>query len=125
MAAALMTAGSTNWNAMSNATFVATLYQRSFGVPGTDPNSVNNLNLGLISRAHLMAWFSSVVAKNHWRNTVDASMLYYGMLDRAPDPSGLTFWRNQLNGGASYVGIVDGFRHGPEYENRIPNSVSC
>ncbi len=127
LALALMNSGSPiNWNAMSNTTFVATLHQQSFGTPGAPSWWIARLNNGSWTRARMMAEFASWgVSANNWQNTVDASMLYYGMLDRAPDQGGLNYWIDQLNGGATFTGAISGFRYGLEYKNRIPGSISC
>ncbi len=67
----------------------------------------------------------SSISLNRWKTTVDASMLYSGKLDRAPDNSGLTFWRNQLNNGMAYTEAIRLLRGGTEYRNRIGISTGC
>ncbi len=64
-------------------------------------------------------------AENRWESTIDASMLYYGLLDRAPDGSGLSFWTGQLNGGMAYTEAIRLFRTGTEYRGRIGVGTGC
>lgn len=42
-------------------------------------------------------------------NSQLVSALYVAVFNRAPDQAGLTFWTNQLNAGASYASIANGF----------------
>ncbi len=127
LATALMnTSSPINWNAMTDAQFVGNVWLRSHGVYSEHPWWITQITNGYWSRARMMAYFNGVPnAASYWRNTVDASMLYYGMLDRAPDQTGLTYWIGQLNGSATYASVINGFRYAQEYENRIPNSISC
>lgn len=60
-----------------------------------------------------------------WRNTVDASMLYYGMRDRAPDIAGLNYWTGQINSGVPYVTLISQWRYIPEYRQRVGVGAGC
>ena len=45
-------------------------------------------------------------------------MTYLGMLDRAPDASGFTYWVSQARRGA-LVNLITGFQRSAEYRNRV------
>ena len=46
------------------------------------------------------------------------SVLYYVILDRAPDKSGLTFWTNQMLNGASDYAVAYGLFNSDEYKRK-------
>ena len=50
---------------------------------------------------------------------VQATMLYVGMLRRAPDPSGLTYWAQVIGSGVPYRDVIAGFLDSPEYGVRM------
>ena len=52
-------------------------------------------------------------------NKVYVTMIYVGMLQRSPDQSGFDFWVNQLNNGASGLGLIQGFLNSSEYHSRF------
>lgn len=80
---------------------------------------LDQLNRGL-SRGALMTEFSEspeyVAATN---GTVRATMLYLGMLRRAPDPSGLVFWADYIENGPGYALAIANFLFSAEYGERI------
>ena len=49
---------------------------------------------------------------------VNVTMTYLGMLDRAPDASGFTYWASQARRGA-LVNLITGFQRSAEYRNRV------
>jgi hypothetical protein len=49
-------------------------------------------------------------------DAVEVARLYYGLLDRAPDPGGLAFWTNDLENGASLSQVTQGFLGSAEYQ---------
>ena len=53
------------------------------------------------------------------KNHVYVSMMYMGMLRRAPDQAGFDFYLNLLNQGTPGINQVMGFYNSPEYHNRF------
>jgi hypothetical protein len=51
--------------------------------------------------------------------TPQVTMVYIGMLRRAPDPSGLAYWVNQINAGQSVAWLTMAFFNTPEYASRF------
>jgi hypothetical protein len=49
-------------------------------------------------------------------DAVEVARLYYGLLDRAPDPGGLAGWTNDLENGASLSQVTQGFLGSAEYQ---------
>ena len=52
-------------------------------------------------------------------NEVFITMMYVGMLRRAPDPVGFAYWLTQLDGGTSGIDLTQGFLDAPEYRARF------
>jgi len=52
-------------------------------------------------------------------NEVYVTMMYVGMLRRAPEPAGFTFWVNYLDSGNSGLALINGFIASQEYRNRF------
>jgi hypothetical protein len=50
-------------------------------------------------------------------NAAEVARLYDTTLQRMPDITGLTFWTNQLQGGASLQSVVNGFTSSTEFQN--------
>jgi hypothetical protein len=50
---------------------------------------------------------------------VQATMLYVGMLRRAPDPAGLDYWADVIGGQTPYRNVIAGFLGAAEYGDRI------
>lgn len=47
------------------------------------------------------------------------AQLYRDLLYREPEPSGLTYWQNQLQAGLSRGGIINGLYQFPEFQNGV------
>ena len=63
---------------------------------------------------------------NARKNHVYVSMMYIGMLRRAPDQAGFDFYLNLLNQGTPGLNQVTGFYNSPEYRARFcTSSSSC
>lgn len=80
---------------------------------------LRQLNDGL-SRGAMMAEFSEspeYVAQTN--GTVRATMLYLGMLRRAPEPDGLVFWADFIENGDGYGLAIANFLKSEEYGQRI------
>lgn len=52
-------------------------------------------------------------------NEVFVTMMYVGMLKRAPDTGGFSFWVSQMDGGTSGLNLTNGFLVAPEYRARF------
>ena len=113
---------SQRYGALDNAAFVALIYRN---VLSRDPDPgglaywVGRLEAG-VSRGAVMLGFSE--SPEYVRGTfgqVRATMLYLGMLHRAPDPSGLAYWAGAIDRGTPYGAVVRGFLHSPEYQARL------
>ena len=113
----------TTYGSLNNTQFVTLVYQN---VLGRSPDSeglafwVGQLNSGVMTRGQVMLGFSeSPEYKQSSYNKVYVTMIYVGMLRRAPEQGGFDFWVNQMNGGASGLGLIQGFLPTPEYHNRF------
>lgn len=104
-------------------TFVDELYQNTLKRapdPAGESYWINALNTGAFTRAQVVTAFivsPEFVAGN--RNLVNASMLYFGFLRRNSDPSGLSFWLGELDGGFPLKDAINGFITSPEYLARF------
>jgi DNA-binding IclR family transcriptional regulator len=52
-------------------------------------------------------------------NSVYVTMMYMGMLRRAPEQGGFDFWVSVMRGGQSGLGLVQAFLDAPEYKGRF------
>jgi hypothetical protein len=52
-------------------------------------------------------------------NEVFVTSVYSGMMRRAPDPNGFSFWVSYMDGGNSGDALIDGFLASAEYHNRF------
>jgi hypothetical protein len=111
------------YGSLDNSQFVNLVYQN---VLGRAPDSggftfwVNQLNTGQMSRGQVMRNFSE---SDEYRSTsfnrVYVTMMYSGMLRRAPDQGGFDFWVGFMNGGQSGLSLINGFLVSAEYHNRF------
>jgi hypothetical protein len=46
-------------------------------------------------------------------------MAYVGLLDRAPEPGGWTFWVGRMRAGTSSHRLIELFLNTPEYRERV------
>ncbi len=75
---------------------------------------------GGVDRGAVMTAFSE--SEENRRATygeVRSTMLYVGMLDRSPEPSGLAYWADLIDGGVPYSDVIAGFLESTEYKQRI------
>jgi hypothetical protein len=56
-------------------------------------------------------------------NSAYTSLVYNNVLGRAPDQSGLDFWTNSLNAGASRGSVMTGFSESTEYKDASLNQI--
>jgi uncharacterized protein (DUF1501 family) len=71
-------------------------------------------------RSEVMAAIVALPAcVTHMRPTVDVTMTYAGLLRRAPEADGLTYWVDQIRRGASIQRLVAQFFNSAEYRARF------
>jgi Domain of unknown function (DUF4214)/Putative Ig domain/Ig-like domain from next to BRCA1 gene/Matrixin len=110
------------YGSLNNTQFVTLLYQN---VLGRAPDAgglafwVGQLNSGVTRGSVMLGFSESPEYKQASYNKVYVTMIYVGMLRRAPEQGGFDFWVNQMNGGASGLGLIQGFLAAPEYHNRF------
>ncbi len=93
---------------------------------GRAPDSVGlafwtqQLDSGARNRGQVMTGFSE---SEEYRAAISAeiyvTMMYVGMLRRAPEPGGFAFWVGQQDAGNSGLALIDGFLGAPEYRSRF------
>ncbi len=125
--------GQSHVGSPNNATFVEQLYETALHRPG-DSNGVqgwtNALNQGA-SRADVAISFA--LSAEHVagmqtglnagvfvpdQNAANVARLYYGVLGREPDSSGLSGWTGLVDGGSfSFKNLAQTFLNSPEYQN--------
>ncbi len=73
-----------------------------------------------MSRGRVMLGFSDSVENIRAMDPiVKSTMLYVGMLGRAPEQDGLDYWAGVLRNGGSYTGVIGGFIRQQEYRDRM------
>ena len=78
------------------------------------------LDSGQVTRGGVMLGFAgSAEYQSIIGNEVYVTMMYAGMLRRAPDPSGFAFWVGYRDAGNSGLALVNGFLAAPEYRTRF------
>ena len=50
---------------------------------------------------------------------VYVTMMYVGMLRRAPEQAGIDYWTAYMDAGNSGLALIMGFLNAPEYRNRF------
>jgi hypothetical protein len=110
------------YGALSDTGFVQLVYRN---VLGRDAD-VGGLEYWLgemasgTSRGAVMLGFSESVENiRDMTPIVKATMMYVGMLGRAPEPAGLEYWAGVIRDGAPYTGVIGGFLAQAEYRNRM------
>ena len=110
------------YGALTNAQYVALLYQNVLGRTGSPAEinfHVNRLTTGT-TRGEVMTGFSEspeYIATAARR--VYVTMMYVGMLRRAPDQGGFNFYLAGLAAGQPGLNIITGFYNSPEYRLRF------
>jgi hypothetical protein len=73
-----------------------------------------------MSRGQVMLGFSESA---EYRGLISAevfvTMAYSGMLRRAPDAGGFSFWVQSMDAGQSGLALINGFLVSPEYRSRF------
>jgi hypothetical protein len=110
------------YGSLTNTQYVQQLYTNVLGRTASQPEidfHVNRLNTGT-SRGEVMVGFSeSPEYINARRNHVFVSMMYVGLLRRAPDQGGFNFYMNQLISGTPGLSQITAFYNSPEYHSRF------
>ena len=111
------------YGSLTNGQYVDLVYQNVLGRPA-DPQGrqfyVSRLDSGEFTRGQVMIGFSeSPEFQQIVLNEVYVTAVYVGMLRRAPDPGGMDFYVNLIEGGAPRNSIINGFMGSPEYRSRF------
>jgi hypothetical protein len=114
---------SQRYGALNNAQFVDRVYQNVLGrAPDAGGRAfwANELDSGARTRGQVMLAFSeSAEYRGLIGSEVYVTMAYIGMMRRAPDAGGFTYWVNYLDGGSSGLALLNGFLASAEYRNRF------
>lgn len=113
---------SVTYGALSDRAYVDQVYQNVLG-RAADPAGLtywlSQLSGGM-TRGELMVAFSdSAEYRASIGSQVLATMLYVGMLRRAPEMVGLDYWADVIDDGVPYRNVIAGFVGSGEYESRI------
>ena len=111
------------YGSLDTAGFVQRVYSNVLG-RAADPDGLaywsNQLDSGAITRAAMMLQFSeSAEYRVRIRPSLFVYMTYRGLLRRAPDNGGASFWVSQLNAGTPEATMVQGFIDSTEYNARF------
>ena len=132
LSSAAYTAKFGDYTQSSDTAFVQNLYQtalhrqpESAGLDGWDNalasgTSREDVALGIVlsseHQSDLQSTFSAGVFVPS-QSDAQIARLYYGLLDRAPDQSGLAGWENATSKGMSLSTVAQGFIASPEYQS--------
>jgi hypothetical protein len=111
------------YGSLDNGQFVNLVYQN---VLGRAPDAAGfdfwkgRLDSGAATRGQVMFGFSE---SEEYRGSSDSmvyvTMMYVGMLRRAPEQQGFDFWVGYRNAGNSGLALIDAFLGSQEYRNRF------
>ncbi|MBT8240296.1 MAG: DUF4214 domain-containing protein, partial [Acidimicrobiia bacterium] len=110
------------YGALNDADFVQLVYQN---VLGRDADAagleywLTEMATGTSRGAVMLGFSESVENIRDMEPVVKATMMYVGMLGRAPEPAGLQYWSGVIRDGGAYTGVIGGFLAQAEYRNRI------
>ncbi len=110
------------YGSLSDAEFVDLVYQNVLGRQadgGGRAYWLGRLSGGLSRGAMMVAFSESPENVEATNGEVRATMLYLGMLRRAPETTGLAFWAGFIDQGKPYGNAISGFLVSPEYTRRI------
>jgi hypothetical protein len=111
------------YGSLDNAAFVNLVYNNVLG-RAPDQGGFDfwrgQLDSSAMTRGQVMLGFSeSPEYKSTSFHKVYVTMMYEGMLQRAPDQGGFDFWVNHMNQGNTGLTLINGFLSSPEYHNRF------
>jgi hypothetical protein len=73
-----------------------------------------------VTRGAMLVQFSeSAEYKSRMASSVYVTMMYQGMLRRAPDQAGFDFWRGEISRGRTGLDLINQFLPAPEYRVRF------
>ncbi len=110
------------YGTLNNTQFVDLVYQNVLGRPadaGGKAFWLGQLNGGMTRGAMMIGFSESAEYKAAIASEVYVTMMYVGMLRRAPDTGGFNFWVGYIDGGQSGQALINGFLAAPEYRNRF------
>jgi hypothetical protein len=109
------------YEAQAEAAFIASAYNDLLGrAPSASEQSTANQIIAASGRGGLLGRLANgdEYARRSY-NQVYVTMMYMGMLRRAPEQGGFDFWVGVMNGGQSGLGLVQAFLDAPEYRGRF------
>jgi hypothetical protein len=111
------------YGSLNNGQFVTLVYNN---VLGRQPDQggfdfwKGQLDSNSMTRGQVMLGFSeSAEYKQASLDMIYVTMMYVGMLQRAPDQGGFDFWVGYKNQGNSGLALINGFLASPEYRSRF------
>ena len=110
------------YGALDDRAFVALLYQNILGRTASAPEidfHVGRLTAGETRGTVLVGFSESPEYRQLSYIDVYVTMMYAGMLRRAPEPAGFDFWVDYMEGGNPGLALIQGFLNAPEYRNRF------
>ena len=111
------------YGTLNNASFVQLVYNNVLGRQPDNPGLsfwIGQLNSGALTRGAVMTGFSeSAEYRGLAAHEVYVTMMYIGMLRRAPESDGFSYWVTYLDQDHSGLALIDGFLASPEYRGRF------
>ena len=111
------------YGSLNNAQFVSLVYQNVLGRAPDAPGLAfwtGQLDSAAMTRGQVMVGFSeSPEYKQTSDSEIYVTMMYFGMLRRAPDQGGFDFWVQYRDTGNSGLALINGFLGSPEYRARF------
>ncbi|MFW2383138.1 MAG: DUF3048 domain-containing protein, partial [Acidimicrobiales bacterium] len=110
------------YGALDDAEFIELVYQNVLGRPADAVGLefwLDEMATGTSRGAVMLGFSESVENIRDMDPIVKATMMYVGMLGRAPEPVGLDYWSGVIRDGGAYTGVIGGFLAQPEYRNRM------
>ena len=111
------------YGALDNGQFVTRVYQNVLGrEPDTDGLNywTGQLDSGAMNRGEMMVAFSeSAEYQAGIASEISVTIVYMGMLQRAPDQDGFGYWVGQLDAGVSVYNLIQPFLAATEYYHRF------
>jgi hypothetical protein len=110
------------YGSLSDTEFIELVYQNVLGRPSDRAGRaywLAQMQAGTSRGAVMLGFSESVENIRDMDPTVKATMLYAGMLGRAPEPNGLAYWTGVIRDGGAYTGVIAGFLGQAEYRNRV------
>jgi hypothetical protein len=114
--------GVASFGALENEAFLHEAHRQMFGRRATTDELsgwIGALHASASRGQVLAALANSAEYQQSTSATVQVYMAYAGMLERAPDAAGLTYWAGIVEGGGSIEVLLDGFVSSNEYRNRF------